>query len=382
MKEKLRCMIRGKAAGLLALLLALWLLPSSGEAVLSGVYFTAVNDQLLELNQETMPFWSEGELYVSSQVFSGTYGRQLGISYSPGSDRKTDVLYSGRSALYFGLENGTCYDNRGNNYEAKATLKGNYTFFPLSTVCNFFDLTYSYSSTALVPLIRIMNSSVVLSDSKFIDAASSSMRTWYNEYENAVTSSQTTPPQPTEPEDEPESGSVKGTVVTLGIQVTEEEEAKRVLRILSANQIQGTFLLTADQAEEMPDLVRALVAGGQTIALAVTAGEEIAALEELERGQEALWQAAWASTRLFWLEEGQEKLAGGLEEAGFCRLTFTLDYSTYGVNNRGRVTIIMDRLAGRRSATALLLGEDRLCGSLSTLVQKLKNEGYKLRGGR
>ena len=376
-----RSVLRQLAAWLGALCLLLGLAPSSGRAVLSGVYFTAVNDQLLEMNQETMPFWSGGELYVSSQVFSGAYGRLLGISYSPGSDRKTDVLYSGRSALYFGLETGTCYDNRGNNYEAKAVLKGNYTFFPLSTVCNFFDFTYSYSSTALVPLIRIKNSSVVLSDARFIDAASSSMRTWYNEYEAAV-NSQNTASQPTEPEQGQQETGVKGTVVNLGIQVTGEEEARRVLRSFTSAQVQGTFLLTADQAEALPDLVRALVAGGQTIVLAVAAGEEQAALEELERGQEALWRAAWATTRLFWLESGQEKLAASLEEKGFCRITFDLDYSTYGVNNSGRVTTIMDRLAGRRSAAALLLGEDRLCGSVGTLLQRLKNGGYKLRGSR
>ena len=54
-------------AFLLASLLALALLPAAGRAVLSDVYFTAVNEQLLDLSSETMPFWSDGVLYVSSR---------------------------------------------------------------------------------------------------------------------------------------------------------------------------------------------------------------------------------------------------------------------------------------------------------------------------
>ena len=41
----------------LSVTLALALLPAAGRAVLSDVYFTAVNEQLLDLTSDTMPFW-------------------------------------------------------------------------------------------------------------------------------------------------------------------------------------------------------------------------------------------------------------------------------------------------------------------------------------
>ena len=33
------------------------------------VYFTAVNDYVLELSDDTMPFWSGGYLYLPSTIF-------------------------------------------------------------------------------------------------------------------------------------------------------------------------------------------------------------------------------------------------------------------------------------------------------------------------
>ena len=49
---------RRVAAWSLTLLLVLVLVPTRGKAVLDGVYFTAANEQLLDLNSETMPFYS------------------------------------------------------------------------------------------------------------------------------------------------------------------------------------------------------------------------------------------------------------------------------------------------------------------------------------
>ena len=54
---------------LCALALTLTLTATRTGAVLSGVYFTVVNDDPLELNQETMPFMSGGQIYVSNTIF-------------------------------------------------------------------------------------------------------------------------------------------------------------------------------------------------------------------------------------------------------------------------------------------------------------------------
>ena len=67
---------------LAALACAALLIQLSVPAGAAGtVYFTAVNMNVLELSDATMPFWSDGYLYVPGSVFSG-YSKDLGVSYS------------------------------------------------------------------------------------------------------------------------------------------------------------------------------------------------------------------------------------------------------------------------------------------------------------
>ena len=91
---------RRVAAWSLTLLLVLVLVPTRGKAVLDGVYFTAANEQLLDLNSETMPFYSGGVLYVSSKVFEGT---DLGVTFVYNSTTKMAMLYTARTDLRFDL---------------------------------------------------------------------------------------------------------------------------------------------------------------------------------------------------------------------------------------------------------------------------------------
>ena len=117
-----RC-VRRLSALVFALLLTVQLMSPPARGVLSGVYFTAVNDDLLELDTDTMPFWSGGQLYVSSVVFTGTYASALGVSFSPGINNDLAVLYSIRStrtALFFDLGSRVTYDNRDTYYTQTA----------------------------------------------------------------------------------------------------------------------------------------------------------------------------------------------------------------------------------------------------------------------
>jgi len=364
--------------------LVMGLLPSSGRAAPTDACFTAVNEQLLELTQETMPFWSEGKLYVSNAVFDEAYRKDLGVFYSHSTDRQSVVLYAGRDALYFFPSTGLCYDNRGKTYPGKAISKGDYIFFPVDVVCQFFGLTYSYTATALAPLLRIKSASVVLSDAVFIDAAGSFMRTRYQTYEKTLADSQPQPqpPQPPAVEDDPVV-PVTGLQIALAVCVTEEETALKVLEAFGRRHMQGTFLITAERAEEMPDLVRALVAGGQTVALYAEEKEGEALAAELLRGREALWRAACTATRLVWLPQQEDDgLEDVLTEAGFRQLAFSADYSRYGVDSSARARTILERLTEQEERIALLLGEDSLCGGLEALLRGLQEADHKVVGAR
>ena len=83
MKKKLLAML---ACAVLVIQLAA---PATAAGM---VYFTAVNMSVLELSDATMPFWSNGYLYVAGSVFS-SYSKELGVSYSYNAAKEKVVLY-------------------------------------------------------------------------------------------------------------------------------------------------------------------------------------------------------------------------------------------------------------------------------------------------
>ena len=253
-----------------ALALAILLSPPAARAVLSDVYFTAVNDQLLELSDETMPFFSGGVLYVSSRLFEGT---DLGVSYVRDTNSGLAMLYTTNTKvdLRFDLEEQVAYDRQGNFYSGRAIERNGVIFFPLDLVCKRFGLNHTYNLTDTVPLIRVTSASAILDDSFFIDAASTQMADRYAEYERAVTAvpdqgGTTAPPEqkpgPTvpQPPHTPETPvhAAEGQKVYL-LFSCRAEEARSVMERLG--DVQATFLLTAEEMEDA-DLLRGLVAQG------------------------------------------------------------------------------------------------------------------------
>ena len=349
--------IRRRGAALALLLVLLLQLAGGTRAVTGGVYFVAANDDLLPLSQETMPFWSGGQLYVSNAVFSGIYGDTLGIACSPGSD--TAVLYTLQSALFFDTENSSTYDSRGNLYSQLAIRRGSYTFFPLSLVTSFFGLSYSYLSTDFGPLIRIKNGAVVIRDDDFfVDAASGLMRDWYNTYIRSLDAAQ--PSQPTTPEDTPTVYG--GKRVYLLFAVTDRQDTLALLDILADGGGQATFLLSGEQIAGDHDLVRRLVGEGHAVALLPSGG----GAAELEAANDALWTAARLRTRLVWTEEDVPE--------SYCRAAGQLDYSGQSLSSSSRARNLYTHLSGlSREDVTVYLGEDGgNTGGLATLLRLLQ----------
>ena len=252
MKGRMRSAGKRFASLLFCLLLALQLTPGTADAVLSGVYFVAVDYDLMPLSQETMPFWSDGQLYVSHTAFSGSYGSTLGISCSVNTARQVTVLFTLQNALFFDTGTGTTYDNQGNTYTETAIERNGYVFLPIRLVTSFFGLTYSYRQTETVPLIRIKSRSAVLSDELFIDAAASLMRSRYREYEESLTAITTPPVTNTDPDD-PAPTVYEGQRVYLIFRVTDRASTLSILSSLSRYEKQATFIMTPQQMEEDHD---------------------------------------------------------------------------------------------------------------------------------
>ena len=210
---------------LLVLLMVFSLTPSETRAE-TTVYFTAVNDQLLSLSDDTMPFWSGGRLYFSSTAISGS---DLGIFYSRSRDKQTAVVYRQGSALTFDLASGAVSDQNERSYSGAAIVRGDVVFLPVDLLTRFFALDYSYTRVTYGYLVRVKSDTVVLSDAKFIDAAAMSMEQRYNEYMKTHSESNdpgNTPDQNTDGDRD---------LVCLALRVTDEESANALLDTLASN---------------------------------------------------------------------------------------------------------------------------------------------------
>lgn len=136
-------MKRRAAALLLAVLMALGLSTLSAAAGRS-VYFLAVNDTVLPLNDETMPFWENGYLYIPSTIFAGDVYKELEIGYIPNQSRQLLVLYTAGKSLHFLWRTYARYS--GNSYYPGAVERNGIAFVPAALVAEFFDLSYSVTS--------------------------------------------------------------------------------------------------------------------------------------------------------------------------------------------------------------------------------------------
>jgi len=351
---------------LLTLVMALSIVPAqNGKAVLRGVYFTAANEQRMELTGSTMPFWSGSTLYVASSLFQGT---DLGVNYVKNSAMGLAVLYTTKTDLRFDLVHRKVYDKDGNAYAGRAIERRGVVFVPLDLVCRYFGLTWTYNETNLVPLIRVKSSRAVLDDRNFIDAATQQMTSRYEAYEKLVG-------QQGIGDDRPPAYAVEGQKVCLVIESVTAADTLAAVELLG--EVQATFLLTAEQMAQ-GDLVRCLVAKGHGIALRAVGTDAESVATELEQGRDLLLQAACSWLNLVWYE-GEENIAPLLEEMG-CRAVATeLDFRDKELNSASRARNILTTIGRYREDVTVFLGADGSCLlGLEPLLDGLKSGNYRV----
>ena len=341
---------RFTAAWLLnAMLLLLAAASPAGAAAPAGIYFTAANDQLLELSAENMPFYSNNVLYVSSRLFENT---ELGISYARSASLGVAMLYNSSTDLRFDLAGQIAYDKQNNLYNGYAIEQGGVVFFPLGLVCRYFGLSWSYNETDIAPLIRVKNSNVILSDPVFIDAAASLMRDRYNDYERALSGAAPgTPPGPAA--EEPPVQAAEGQRVYLLLSAQEPQDAFAAMDALES--VQATFLLTAEQMRD-GDLLRALTARGHAVALWLLGETPEEAARELAEGRERSWQAACLWLDMAWYEGG-DQLDGLLDSQGCVRVSALVDPPASNQSYTNRTASLLRSIGRYREDVGVYLGD-------------------------
>lgn len=372
-------MKRRAAALLLAVLMALGLSTLSAAAGRS-VYFLAVNDTVLPLNDETMPFWENGYLYIPSTIFAGDVYKELEIGYIPNQSRQLLVLYTAGKSLHFPLGESYAQDTSGNSYYPGAVERNGIAFVPAALVAEFFDLSYSVTSvtgSGAVSaedrgwLVWLRQGSYNLTAAQFADAAVPQMRTRYDQYVKSkeTQSEETVPSVPEETEE-----SFPGKSVYLCIEASDGAQVEAVLDVLDAQGARAAFYCTEEFLEKEGDLLRRMAATGQTIGI-LTGGED--PLDQVRRSNEALYAATCGKTRMVYCKDESSRKT--LEQAGYCCLAPDLDRSSYGLTGSGAAQTLYQRLSTRRNDTSVWLGENVTAAGMQSLIQRAENSGDRCR---
>ena len=341
-----------------ALLLAQMAAVPAGAA--ETVYFTAVNRNVLELSDSTMPFWSGGYLYVPTSVFTGV-GKDLGVGMvqSLNPEKPTVTLYGGDAefhSLVFDLNKDFAVDDEGNLYFQPPILRGGVVFLPISLVARVFGLIYSVTEVPRGYLIWVRTQDVNMSERLFADAATSQMESRYSEYVREQGAGQPGggPGTETAPED-PLAGSQRR--VCLCVEADDPAGTAPLLNTLRRYGEQAAFYCTAGFLEEGGDLLRQMAATGQAVGLAVDAADEdLSVTEQLEAGNQALWEATLGKTHLAWVMNPTDQAMEEAAAAGYRCLTPDMDRSAYGLGSAGQADTLLQRLESWSGTVSVWLG--------------------------
>lgn len=358
----------------LALGMPLW---TARSMAAESIYFTAVNENVCPLNDETMPFWSGGNLYVPSTVL---YAYDLGLSYVRDTSAQTAILYNTRKVLEFDLANGGANNKLGTYYSATAISRRGYIYFPVSFVCSYFSLNYSVVDTAWAPLVRLRSDSAVLSDSQFVDAATSLLASRYRTYEqskkNAGTATPAAPARPDTTHSDPvkpaeeESGSKAAARVLLAVRAGSDETVAAMLNTLDRYGYKATFFFSPNMLAGRDDLLRRIVSSGHRIGLIQT-GEG----DELRGANEQLRRSTGTVTRMV-LSSRKE----AVQAAGYTVYTPTLPAENLGSTASGRASRVMERIGKSKGTVKLLLGgDDTTASALNTICAELHSGQHTVR---
>lgn len=347
---------------LAAMVLALAMLFSLSPAAVAedSVYFTAVDERVLDLNDSTMPFWFGGYLYVAATVF-----RESGVGYSYNIVSQTLVLYDSSRSLVFDIATGAGTDGQGNLYDHVCVTRGGVTFVAASPVASFFGRTYSNTRVNHGYLIRVKSSSAVLPDSMFTETATYQLDTKYQQYQKKNSAEQTPDREPEEsgdPElpDDPTSGKS----IYLCFLAEDAATVDGWLDTLENYGGRAAFYFTEEALSRCGDQLRRLAVSGSAIGLALTAGNEPAA-EQLDRMNRTVFAAAGVKTRLVY---GAAADAASLQSAGYCPLSAKIDRSKYGLTTSSGASSLLKQIGNRRGAVSVWLGSNVPPGALRTFL--------------
>lgn len=354
------------AAIVLAMAMLLSLCPAAGAEDL--VYFTAVDERVLDLNDSTMPFWFGGYLYVAATVF-----RESGVGYSYNIVSQTLVLYDSSRSLVYDISTGSGTDGQGELYDHVCVTRGGVTFVAASPVASYFDRTYSNTRVDHGYLIRVKSSSAVLPDSMFTETATYQLESKYQQYQKQTTAVQTPDENTGETEPAEPAEDTAGKSIYLCFLAEDANMVSEWLDAVQNRSGHAAFYFTEEALARCGDQLRRLAASGCAIGLVPSSGDNPA--EQLDRMNRILFAAAGVKTRLVYAADAD---ISALQLAGYCPLTPGIDRSKYGLTSSGGAAVLLKQIGNRRSAVSVWLGNNVTAGALRTFLSSAGAEEDRL----
>lgn len=257
---------KGLLAAVAAVVLTLGLLlPAFGSS--STVYLMAVNERVHEMTAENMPMVMGGTLYVPYTILSfQASGINLGVNAMYSSTQRTVMVSSGGQGIVFDTQSNTAQDLDGNDVPARAVTRNAMVFLPIDYICDYFGtISCSRVSTPYGTLVRVTNSSAILSDASFVGAANNLLADNLQRYlANPGSYSPTNPSGPGPDDSAPPDWAELYLAFRWG------EQGADVAKLLEDRGERALFLFTCDELRAQDDAVRRLIGAGHTVGAALT----------------------------------------------------------------------------------------------------------------
>lgn len=343
----------------ICLLLPLIVLPS---AAAKTVYFTAVNENVLELTDASMPFWSGDRLYVDSAAFSSG---AVGVGYARNRLQKSMVLWDisrPTKALFYDLAEGTAKNGSGESVYPGAIVRNDHVFVAAAMVAEYFGFTYANLKVDHGYLVWLHSSGYSMPNAMFVDSATYQLDARYNRYQKKYEAAEEKPGA--EPEPETEEPSAGGQSLYLCMRLP--QDAGTVLGALAESRSGAAFYLTEREIRDNGDLVRQILAAGHAVGLLADA-QAGDVPEQLRAANAALFEASGGKSRLCRVENGGENELSAAREAGYCCLQPKVDFSTRGLYS-GTAQSLLQAAAARRGSVTVWLSDRASASGIRSLA--------------
>lgn len=372
--------LKNTLAILLAVLMigTLAILPNVLAATYNGstVYYTVINDTMLDLMYASMPALVGEKMYVPYTLFTEFFG--IRSSYS--AAEQILFLSNAERLVRFDITRGMAYDKNLNEIRQAALIIRGQVFVPAEFVADYFGFYYSFVSGA--DIVRLSDNSATYPDQMLSSVYADKMHAMLTALTAAVTSTTTV----TSTSTQTSTTVVKKTTLPPAVSQTtlpprdvylyflleDDKDLPEILETLNARGLYACFFCSADAAASLPSLL----VRGQSVGVLISrppAGMPVSRYHAY-----ALAQAADINDRFFRLSRVQSRAllmdfpdgpADALTAAGYDVLTpgFLADPDTdvlasvleYFSSTHGSVYLALRADADTASILAVLL--DSLC---------------------